>query len=110
MNRARQVGTAWETALVNYLSEWWPQVERRALSGAKDRGDTAGIPGVMIEAKAAKEYRLSEWIDEAVTQRGHAGALIGVVWAKRRGKTSPADGYVIMTGSQFVQLLRNAGF
>lgn len=48
--------------------------------------------------------------DEAVEETRNARADVGVVWAHRRGKASPADGYVVMTGDQFAWLLKSAGY
>lgn len=111
-NTSKQRGTRWETAIVDYLkTKGWPFAERRALQGSADRGDIIlGIPGVVIEAKNAKEYRLAEWVNEAVTQGANDQARVAVVWAHRRGKGSAGDGYVIMTGDQFAYLLKEAGW
>ena len=48
MNTSRRKGTAWESALVDYLiGKGWPHAERRALNGCNDKGDIAGLPGVV---------------------------------------------------------------
>jgi hypothetical protein len=87
-----------------------PHAERRARNGAKDRGDIAGIAGVVIEAKSAARTQLAAWLDEAETERVNDGAGIAVVWAHRRGKGSPGQGYVVMTGDTLVKLLAEAGY
>lgn len=111
MSRAKQKGTAWETAIVRYLAEnGATHTERRALKGNKDCGDIAGIPGVVIEAKAATGMRLAEWLDETEAERVNDGAAVGACWIKRRGKTSPGAGYVLMSGAQLVALLQAAGY
>ena len=111
MSRAKQRGTAWETAVVNYLqTSGWPHAERRALNGNTDRGDITGLPGVCIEAKSAARVELGEWLKEMLTEKTNARADVGAVWIKRRGKTSPGDAYVVMDGRQFVQLLKEAGW
>lgn len=110
MNRSKQIGTRWESAIVNYLQQWWPHVERRALNGAKDKGDVAGVIGVMIEAKSASRIALAEWMKELQAEKANANAPIGVVWIRRRGKPDPGDAYVLMDGNQFVQLLHEAGY
>lgn len=110
MNASRQKGTRWESAIVDFLSKWWPHVERRSLNGAKDRGDIAGIPGVVIEAKNSNRTQLAEWVDEAEAERANDNAAVSVVWMHRKGKASAADGYVVMTGMQFVLLLKELGF
>lgn len=110
MNPSKQRGTAWETAIVRYLSEHFPYVERRALSGASDKGDIAGLPGVTVEAKAASKLDLSGWLNEAQTEGINAAARVAVVWFKRRGKGSAGDGYVLMDGHTFTYLLKEAGW
>ncbi len=110
MSRARAKGTAWETAVCNYLRILgWPHVERRALNGAKDRGDLAGIPGLVVECKSANKVELAGWLDEANCERDNDGADLGVVWFKRRKKASPGNGFVLMDGDTFVRLLKEAG-
>lgn len=107
MSLARRKGTQAESAVVQYLRErGWPSVERRALRGANDQGDIAGLPGVCIEVKAHREIDLAQFVDEAEAERRNSGADVAVAWVKRRGKGSPAEWYVCMTGEQFVQLLK----
>lgn len=107
MSASKARGTAHETAIVNYLKvNGFPLTERRALSGNKDRGDIAGVmPGLVIEAKSQNRISLAEWVDEAEVEGRNDGADLAVVWAKRKGKGSVGDGYVVMTGRQFVDLL-----
>lgn len=111
MSRSKAKGTLWESAIVTYLrSNGVPHAERRALAGTLDRGDIAGIPGVVIEAKSAARLDLAGWLAEAECERDNDHATHGIVWAKRTGKTSAADGYVLMTGAALVQLLTEAGY
>jgi hypothetical protein len=111
MSRSKDKGTAWETAVATYLQEsGWPYAERRALNGNHDRGDITGVAGACIEAKSASRVELAEWLKEMQTEKANANATVGAVWFKRRGKTSPGDGFVLMDGNQFVQLLKEAGY
>ena len=111
MSANKQRGTRWESAVVAFLAErGFPYAERRALAGAADKGDIAGIPGVVIECKSQNRQSLAEWLDEAEAERDNAGARIGAVWFKRRGHTSPGRGYVLMDGATFTDLLRLAGW
>ena len=110
MSASKAKGTRWETAIVNYLADFWPHTERRTLNGAKDKGDISGIPGVVIEAKNQNRMSLAEWVDEAETERRNANAAVGAVWLHRKGRANPGDAYVVMTGAQFVALLREAGY
>ena len=108
-NRNKAKGSAWERAIVEHLrAAGWPFAERRLAGAVKDRGDIAGVVGVVIEAKNTATARLAEWVKEAETERQNDGAWLGVVWHKKVGKTSAADGYVTMTGAQFTQLLARA--
>lgn len=111
MTTSKAKGTRWEGAVVDYLrGRGAPHAERRALGGTKDRGDIAGLPGVVVEAKSAARLELGAWLAEAEAERANDGADLAVVWHKRRGKTSPGDGYVTMTGATLIQLLTAAGY
>lgn len=110
-NHSRTKGTRWESQIVAALiAAGWPHAERRSLNGAHDKGDIAGIPGLVIEAKDHKRLTLAEFVDQATTEATNANAPIGVAWLHRKGKSSPLDGYVVMTGATFVQLLKEAGY
>jgi hypothetical protein len=109
VSRSRAKGTQAETAVVGYLqSMGFIHAERRALNGAKDRGDVAGIPSTVIEVKNTIRAELAEWVKEAEKERDHDHAAWGVVWHRRRGKPFPGQWYVTMTGADFVTLLRDA--
>lgn len=111
MSASRAKGTAWESAIVGYLlGRGWPHAERRALNGSQDKGDIAGILGWVIEAKNARAITLAEWAKELEAEVRNAKAHGGVLWIKRRGKSSPADGYVVMDGTTFTRLLGEAGY
>lgn len=110
-NRSKQKGTAAETCVVNYLREQgWKFAERRALAGNLDKGDITGLGPVAIEVKDCKTLTFGPWLEEAKVETKNAGADIGFVWAKRRGKGSPADWFVVMDGTTVVRLLREAGY
>lgn len=84
VNKSKAKGTAAETAVVKYLRDIWglPLVERRALGGEKDRGDIAGIPGVVLEVKDAEDKRLSRWRDETLAEVNNDGADLGALVVK----------------------------
>lgn len=111
MSASKRKGTGWESAVVQFLKEnGATHAERRSLNGAKDRGDIAGIPGVVIECKNEKAVTLAAYLDEANTEAANDGARIGVAWIKRRGKTSPGQGYVLLDGDTLIRLLVDAGY
>ena len=107
MSASKKKGTAAETAVVQHLrAAGFIQAERRTLGGAHDRGDIAGLPGVVIEVKNCARQELGTWVAEAELERDNDHAALGVVWHKRRGKGHPADWFVTMSGAQFTALLR----
>lgn len=111
VNRPKIKGTAWETQVVKALIRGgWPYAERRALQGAEDKGDLAGVLGVTIEAKNVNKLAFGPWLKEAHAERDNAKTEVGVVWAKRRGFTEAEDGFVVMDGRTFMQLLKAAGY
>jgi len=111
MTRSRAKGTAWESTIVDYLrANGVPHAERRAMAGGNDRGDIAGLPGVVIEAKSAARVELAAWLSEAEAERLNDGADLAVVWIKRRGMRTPAQAYVVITGETLVYLLVAAGY
>ncbi|MFC8985151.1 hypothetical protein [Streptomyces sp. NPDC057115] len=107
MSRSKAKGTAAETAVVRFLqAAGFAQAERRTLGGTQDRGDIAGIPGVVIEVKNHARDQLPAWVAEAELERDNDRATLGVVWHKRRGTTDPGRWFVTMSGDQFAALLR----
>jgi hypothetical protein len=108
---AKKAGTSWESEIVTVLvANGWPHAERRRLSGVNDKGDIAGIAGVVIEAKNEKTITLASYVDEANREGLNASAPIAAAWVKRRGKPSALDGYVVMDGATFLRLLNEAGY
>lgn len=75
------------------------------MAGKTDRGDIAGIPGVMIECKSTKAVSLSEWMDEVRTEKENAKAQVGACVIKRRSH-SVAKSYVVMEFQDFIELIR----
>ena len=87
MSRAKQKGTNAESAVVSYLQSRFPyaQIERRALQGSRDRGDITGLPGIVIEVKADKSYRITEWLKETEQERINDNARLGILVVKPKG-------------------------
>lgn len=107
---ARAAGTRFETSIARYLADKIDdRIERRAKTGAKDRGDISGIRHhghrVVIECKDVSRLNLAGWVEEADTERGNDDALIGLVVHKRRGTSDPGDQYVTTTVRDLVALL-----
>lgn len=110
MTAAKRKGTAFETALVAELHKHgWRHAERRALAGQHDRGDIAGIPRVVIEAKNCAKIDLAGWTTELIAEMRNDGAITGAVVAKRRGR-SVSDAYAIMPLHVYLNLLKRADY
>jgi len=111
MSKAKQKGTAAETAVVQWLkSEGWKYAERRALHGNLDKGDiNMGAP-VVIEVKDHKTITLSEWLKELKVEMANAEVEVGAVIAKKRGTMQVGDWYAVMPASVFAFLLKEAGY
>jgi hypothetical protein len=109
-NPPRVKGTKWETAIVNTLLSRGILAKRKAPSGNQDKGDIEllnSLSGIVIEAKNTVRASLAEKVDQAVKEAANAGVPVGVVWDHRRGKGSPVDGYVTMSGEHFILLLQH---
>lgn len=106
MSANKRRGTRAESAVVDYLNSFgYTTAERRALAGALDKGDIAGMDNLVIEVKDWARMDLAGWVDEAEKEKYNAKADFGVAWHKRRGRGTPGDWYVTMTGRQFMGFL-----
>jgi hypothetical protein len=86
MSTPRRKGTAAESTLVRLLRALhWPHAERRALNGSKDRGDVAGVPGVVFEVKSGARLELPAWLRETEAERVNDRADYGVLVVKLKG-------------------------
>lgn len=110
---AKAAGTRFESDVVRYLAAVLhdDRIERRAKSGSKDRGDVTGLrtpfgDRIVVESKDyGGRILAAEWVAEAHVEAGNDDALVGVVVAKRRGTTAPADQWVLMTLRDLAVLL-----
>jgi hypothetical protein len=108
VSRAKDKGTAVETAVVDYLrTHGHPHAERRTLGGANDRGDIAGIPRTVIEVKAVAATSYGAWLAEAERERINAAEEYGVVIHKPRGLGAQrvGDWHVVMTLETYTRLM-----
>lgn len=111
VNRSKAKGTSAESAIARTLvEEGWIHAERRALHGCLDKGDIAGLPGVMIESKNEKTYSISTWLKEVAVETDNAKADVGVCWFKIPRKGDPREWAVLMTGAQFIEILKKLGY
>ena len=118
MSKAKQKGTAAETALVRFLQgQGFPGAERRALGGGgagEDLGDITGIPSLCMEVKNHATYKIPAWIKETEIERQNAKADFGILVVKPNGigMTSNKVGqwWAIMPMQEMMNLLRDAGY
>ncbi|WP_282203664.1 hypothetical protein [Kitasatospora fiedleri] len=132
-NRAKAKGTAWESAVADYLNEqlglyreFWKDgdrsvrwkdptdpdnVRRQVQEGVADIGDL-GVRPFAGECKAEKQFDLAAYVRQAEAEAKNAGQPFGVAYVKRpRAKTE--DGYAvtsIRTHAAIVRALREAGY
>jgi Holliday junction resolvase len=111
VSKAKQKGTAAETAVVNYLkSKGRAHIERRSLNGSNDRGDIAGIPGVVIEVKNHARMELSQWLSELEVEMRNDKASTGVVIHKKKGTTEVGQWYATMPVDVWHNLIGEAEY
>ena len=109
---AKTAGTRFESLIAGAFAKYIDaRIERRTRTGAKDRGDIAGLRtqlGDRIIAEC-KDYggrvQVGPWLDEAETERINDDAAIGIVIFKRRGITDPLQQGVLMTVDNLITLL-----
>lgn len=106
-NPSKEKGTAAEVAVRDFLrGGGFVHAERLPSEGKNDRGDIVGVdPRLVIEVKDCKAMDLGGWIREAATEKENAHADVGVVWHKRRGKSTADQWFVTMTGEDFLTFL-----
>lgn len=105
MSKERAKGTSWETAIVNYLAPNFPTV-RRTGSADFGGGDIAGLgPDALIEAKNVARIDLATIVAQVEAASTRTNRWLAAAWIKKRGKSNPADGYVVMSGLTFRMIL-----
>lgn len=107
-NPSKHKGSRFEKDVVDFLAvNGFPYAERRALEGINDRGDIAGVPGVVLECKATREIDLATAVNEAEREAANAGVDIFAAVIKRRQKPT-SEAYAVMPLRKFVELIRDA--
>ena len=107
---AKAAGSRFESQVAAYLADHIDdRIERRAKTGAKDRGDIAGFrhmgARLVVECKNVSRLSLATWITEAEVERGNDDATAALVIHKRHGRGDAADQYVTLTLGDLVALL-----
>lgn len=110
-NRSKNIGTAGETAVVNYLHRnGFPEAERRALAGQADKGDILVCNGVIAEVKAgtaaekASDHQLRLWCEETEKERLNANAAHAFLVVKRQGHGATKIGGWYVVRNEFDML------
>ena len=110
---ARKAGAAFERAIADYLKEALQDdsIDRQVKTGSRDLGDIRGVTDAHGNpiAVECKDYggRLhpTAWIREAHTEAANKNTNTGIIIAKRRGTTRPADQWVITTLEDLTRLI-----
>lgn len=107
---AKKAGTQMETLVAGYLAAHVDdRIERRRLTGSKDRGDIAGLrhmgQRIAVEVKNTSRINLGAWATEAEIARGNDDAGVAMIVHKRHGKGQPQDQWVTMTLADLVSLM-----
>ena len=117
MTRTRKSAKEAGTRFASHVSAWLAGrlgnggIERRATTGALDRGDVTGlftVDGKRVVAELKDyggRYLVGEWLTEARTEARNDKAAVGVVIAKRRGITDPGRQVVFMELQDLAVLL-----
>lgn len=110
---AKAAGSRFERQVADYLAEHVDdRIDRRPKTGSKDRGDIGGLRHmghrIVVEVKNVARWSPAQWLGEAEVERGNDDALVGLVVAKRIGKSDPAEAVVLMSLADLVALITGA--
>lgn len=94
VNKPRQKGTSFESAVNKYLETWFPGVHRLPLGSPNGDHGGGGLP-VTVEDKNCQKLTFSEWLKQVEKSSLRTGRPPFVV-AKRRGKPVE-ESYVVTT-------------
>lgn len=108
---AKAKGRDTENALVEWMkANGVPYAERRRLNGTKDKGDIAGLPGVVIEVKSAARLDLATWMAELDCEITNDQAATGALVMRPKGKPHPDAWWACMPLPLWWELMRAAGW
>jgi len=113
LRSAKAAGASFEQDIADYLADSLTlPIERRHLSGTKDRGDITGLVldgrRVVVECKNyGGRLEPSTWLKELAVEMENDKAPLGFVAAKRRGTTKPGEQFVLLTLDQFLAFITN---
>lgn len=109
---AKAAGARMERVVADYLKVALSNefIDRKVKTGSKDTGDIGGVRTlegyrVVVEVKDCATLSIPEWMREAEQEAINDSAICGVVVAKRRGISDPAQQLVCMTLGHLAALL-----
>jgi Holliday junction resolvase len=106
-NPQKAKGSSAERDVVNWLKiNGFPYAERRIAGAHLDKGDIAGVNGVVIEVKNHKRIDLSAWVKELEVEIKNDKAWTGAVIHKRERKGDVGEWYVTMPAKIWIELIR----
>ena len=111
MSKARQKGTAAETAVVKWLrANGWKDADRHPLRGQADQGDIKAIKNTVLEVKNHKSYSIPAWLREVEVEKQNAKAEFGAVIIKPNGVglNNVDQWWAVMTVHDFAKLCAEA--
>jgi hypothetical protein len=108
---SKKAGTWWETQVVNYLRPYWPKINRRALRGRFDGGDTQDGPAdCSLECKNEARIELPRYLRQAkaaAARNGHR--YYAAIVRNRRGKFSSgsvSEAFAVMPLALWADVMR----
>jgi Holliday junction resolvase len=106
-SRSRNKGARAERDVVAYLrANGFPYAERRLSGGVDDRGDVAGVPGLVIEVKDRTAHSFPEYVRQLEAEVSCVGVGAGLVIAKRAGTTDVGSWYAVTRVDWALEWLR----
>ena len=110
-NPNKRRGDTYERTVISALHVLgWPYAERTRAGYERDRGDVAGMPGLVVQCKNVKTPRWVEWLTDLADQVRNARADHGVLFFKRPGNTDPRYDLAVMYVEDWARLTRKAGY
>ena len=105
MSANKRKGSAWESAIVNYLTENGISARRVVQTGRLDQGDIHAEPFTVVEAKNVAKIDLADFVRQANREAVNAGRDIGVAVVKRRN-SNVKNAYAVTDLETFARILR----
>lgn len=103
-------GSSWEAACRDFLKPWWPKMDRKTKTGAKDEGDLTHPENWAVECKNVNPISLPRFLREAEAEAGHKGVRLFVALVKNRRSKGESgrveDGYAVTRTRVWAEVAR----